>query len=273
LGCSVAHLQPNLRVPTTLTLAAMLVCISLPAQNSSPDPDLTKLGGAAKLLSFTGQISYIRSGDSTPWALHAGDLVQPQQVVVTGADGWGIFQVSDGSKFEVFPNSKVVFRANRSEWRDMLELWLGKVRVQVEHFGTVPNHNTVRTPSAVISVRGTVFDVTFDDETETTLVQDEEGSVAVRHLLRPGPDKVLQAGDSVRIYKNEPLAKANVDKGAVFKRAIQAASDAFYQLALNGQRAGTAIAKVPSANTGGAGDKNNAPPPPAGPPPPPPPPQ
>lgn len=259
----------------SLTAALLLMSAGLFAQTPDPEitkPDLTNLGGAAKLLSFTGQISYIRTGDSTPWALHVGDLVQPQQVVVTGSDGWGIFQVSDGSKFEVFPNSKVVFRANRSEWKDMLELWLGKVRIQIEHFGAVPNHNTVRTPSAVISVRGTIFDVTFDDETEITLVQDEEGSVAVRHLLRPGPDKVLTAGESIRIYKNEPLAKAAIDKGAFMKNAIRAASDAFYQLAINAQRAGTTVAKIPSSTSAGTGDKNNAPPPPAGPPPPPPPP-
>jgi ferric-dicitrate binding protein FerR (iron transport regulator) len=210
--------------------------------------------------------------DSTAWALHTGDLVQPQQVVMTGVDGWGIFQVSDGSKFEVFPNSKIVFRATRSEWKDLLEVWLGKVRVQIEHFGTVPNNNRIHTPSAVIAVRGTIFDVTVDDEGETTLVQDEEGSVSVRHLLRPGPEKILAAGESVLIYKNSPLAKSAIDKGAVMQRVARAASDAFYQLGLNGQRATASIPKVP---TGNPGDKNNAPPPPptAPPPPPPPPPQ
>lgn len=253
-----------------LTAAALLLCARLPAQ-TPPQSSPQSLGGAAKLLSYTGQISVMR--DSNPWALNIGDLVQPQQVVVTGADGWGVFQVSDGSKFEVFPNSKVVFRANRSEWKDMLEVWLGKVRVQVEHFGTVPNHNTVRTPSAVISVRGTVFDVTFDEVTETTLVQDEEGSVSVRHLLRPGPEKILVAGESVLVYKNEALAKAAIDKGAVMQRVVRAASDVFYQVAINAQKAGTTIGKVPGTTTGSPGDKNNGPPPPPPGPPPPPPPQ
>ena len=74
----------------------------------------------------------------------------PEQVIVTGIDGYGIFQVADGSTFEVFPKSRVVFRANRGDWRDLLEVWLGKVRVQIEHAGGLPNHNKVRTPSAVI---------------------------------------------------------------------------------------------------------------------------
>ena len=39
---------------------------------------------------------------------------------MTGPDGWGMFQVADGSTFEVFPNSRTVFRANQGDWRDLL---------------------------------------------------------------------------------------------------------------------------------------------------------
>ena len=129
-----------------LTLTALLFAGMLDAQFAGTD-----LNGAAKLMQFTGQISYMRGGDL--WALNVGDTVQPQQTIVTGADGYGLFQVSDGSTFEVFPKSKVVFRPNRGEWRDILEVWLGKIRVQIEHPGGAPNSNKVRTPSAVISVR------------------------------------------------------------------------------------------------------------------------
>ncbi len=222
------------------------------------------LGGAAKLLSFTGQISVMR--DSTPWALNAGDLVQPQQVIVTGSDGYGMFLVADGSKFEVFPNSHVVFRANRGDWKDLLEIWLGKVRVQIEHLGGLPNNNKVRTPTAVISVRGTIFDVEVEDADATTLVLDEEGQVEVRHLLKPGDAKMLGPGEWVRIFKNEPLARKNIDKGGVLRGALRAASDAFYQAALNTGRNGPSI-----THTGGstpADQKNGNPPPPPPPPPP-----
>ncbi len=103
---------------------------------------------------------------------------------MTGTDGYGLFQVSDGSTFEVFPNSKVIFRPNRGDWKDILEVFLGKIRVQIEHVGGLPNNNKVRTPSAVISVRGTIFDVEVEDAGPgTTLVLDEEGQVEVRHLL------------------------------------------------------------------------------------------
>jgi hypothetical protein len=255
---SVAQTRPNRGAALRVAMIASF-CSLLCGQNSSPSLD-----GAAKLLTFTGQISVLR-GD-TPWALNVGDVVQPQEVIVTGPDGYGVFQVADGSKFEVFPQSRVVFRANRGDWRDLLDLWLGKVRVQIEHFGGQPNHNTVRTPSAVISVRGTVFDVEVEDTTDTTLVIDEEGQVEVRHLLQPGQTKVLNPGEFVRVYKNEPLARKMIDNGTFLERAARAASDALYQAAINASHAGNGV-PTGSQSPGSPGDhKQPVPPPPTVPP-------
>ena len=250
-----------------MSLALLPVAaVSLRAQ--SPD-------GAAKLLSFSGRISVMR--DSTQWALNAGDVVKPQQVIVTGSDGWGLFEVADGSKFEVYANSRVVFRANRGDWKDLLEVWLGKVRVQIEHIGNLPNNNRVRTPSAVVSVRGTIFDVEVDGETDVTTVLDEEGSVEVRHLLRPGPSRILTAGEWVRIYKNEPVAKAKIDSGGILQRAARIAADLAYQAAINVRQGATVARGGVGAGTAGTvgapgdTDKTGAPPPPPPPPPPAPP--
>jgi hypothetical protein len=247
-----------LAAPSLLIAMAVLACAQM------PDPTLN---GAAKLLNFTGQISVMR--DSSAWALNAGDLVQPEQVIVTGSDGYGVFQVADGSHFEVFANSHVVFRANRGDWKDLLEVWLGKVRVQIEHPGGLPNHNKVRTPSAVISVRGTIFDVEVEDADATTMVLDEEGSVEVRHLLKVSEPRILGPGEWVRVLRNEPLAQRGIDRGGLLQRAVRAASDALYQAGINA-RAGAG--RVPTTTGGLPADQNNGQPKPTAPPPPPPPP-
>lgn len=260
---------------TGVFVGLVLLFFSATLNTRAQVPGLDPGSGAAKLVAFTGQIS-VQRGDNYAWALNVGDLVQPQQVVVTGADGYGVFQVADGSKFEVFPNSHVVFRANRGDWRDLLEVWLGKVRVQIEHFGGVPNNNKVRSPTAVISVRGTIFDVDVEDQDATTLVTDEEGSVEVQHLLQPGNPRILNPGESVRVFRNEPLAKALIDKGALLQRAARAASDALYQAALNASRNAGTIGKtggtIPGLPADQKGGNPAPPPPPAAPPPPPPPP-
>ncbi len=270
-----AHFRPMSRyrvacggaLPGLLLLCALGLMSQTPPSPAAAPPD-----GAAKLLSFTGQISVLRSNYA--WALNAGDFVKRQEVIVTGPDGWGVFQVADGSTFEVFPKSRVVFRANLGDWRDLLEVWLGKVRVQIEHFGGVPNNNKVSTPTAVISVRGTIFTVEVDDQAESTTVLDEEGSVAVLHALKTGPERLLAPGESITVYKNVPLAKAQIDKGGVFQKMMRAASDAFYQAALNERNGSSAVGHVGTAasSAGSAADKNNgstAPPPPPTPTPPP----
>jgi hypothetical protein len=250
----VAHLRPS---SLTWAILASVILIALPSDVYA-QPGLADASGAARLVSFTGQISWLHDG--TAWALNAGDTVPPLQMIVTGPDGYGVFKISDGSTFEVFPNSRVVFRENRGDWKDLLEVWLGKVRVQIEHFGGLPNNNRVRTPSAVISVRGTVFDVEVEDSNQTTLVVDEEGSVEVRHLLKPST-RILNAGEFVRVYKDDPLAKAVIDKGSALRKAFQAASDAFYQAALNASRGAQTVGRgvnSPGGTTGGSpGDKNN----------------
>ena len=262
-----AHLRPSSGTVIKVATILFAACAALCAQSRVPDPD-----GAAKLLSFTGQISVLRGNYA--WALNSGDAIKPLEVVVTGPDGYGIFEVADGSKFEVFPNSKVVFRANRGDWRDLLEVMLGKIRVQIEHFGGLPNNNKVRTPTAVISVRGTIFVVEVDPDTKTTLVLDEEGVVVVDHVFRPS-QTILKQGESVRVFENEPLGKAVFDKGGIMQKVAQAARDALYQMAISGHGPGGATttggggSTVPGDKSGG-GTTGTAPPAPNPAPPPPP---
>ncbi len=232
---------------------------------------------SAKLLQSNGQVSVLK--DSSPWALQPGDWVNLRQVIVTGPDGFALFQVSDGSTFEVYPNSRVIFRNNAGGWKDLLDLYLGRVKVHIQKFGGQPNPNRVTTPTAVISVRGTVFDVQIEDEEATTLVTVEEGQVAVRHsLLPPSEPKVLNAGEYVRVFKNQPLAQKNFDKGGALRRTMQTATDAYYNIMLRIPRGGGSPTGGVPTGGGRPGDTEATPPPPppppttAPPPPPPPPP-
>jgi hypothetical protein len=235
---------------------------------------------AAQVVTMNGQVSVLR--DSSPWALHLGDSVQPRQTVITGADGYALLRVSDGSTFEVFPNARVVFRNTPGNWGDLLEVFLGRVKVHIQKLsGGQPNYNKVRTPTAVISVRGTIFDVAVEDEDATTLVSVEEGEVGVRHLWLPQKeDKILDAGEWIRVYKNQPLVSKSVDKSGVVRGALRAAADAMYEIMYRTTH-GTGVG-VPGGGTGsgsgsgsggGTGEKGpngngsgGAPPPPPPPP-------
>src|SRR6202171_6500672 len=199
---------------------------------------------AAKVISLNGQVSVLK--DSEPWALNVGDLVQVRQVIVTGADGFAQFQVSDGSEFEVYPNSNVVFRKNPGNLRDLLDLFVGRVKIHIQKWDTQPNPNRVLTPAAVISVRGTTFDVSVNDDDESTTVSVEEGTVDVRHALKPGGGaKTLNAGESIHVYKDQPLAQSIVDKGALVRRVLHSLGDAVYTAVTNPASHGSGGIPVP----------------------------
>jgi ferric-dicitrate binding protein FerR (iron transport regulator) len=234
-----------------LALVAAQICS---AQLFPTSPD-----AAAKVVSLTGQVSVLR--DSQPWALNLGDLVQTQQVVLTGPDGYAKFQTSDGSTFEVYPSSNVIFRKNPGSLQDLLDLFVGRVKIHIQRLGGQPNPNRIMTPTAVISVRGTIFDVSINDDDETTIVSVEEGSVEVRHALKPGAAKVVNAGESLHVYRDEPLAKSLIDKNELFHRIVRGLGDAAYRIAISPPGRGGITIPTPTPGDG------KAPPPPTTPPP------
>jgi hypothetical protein len=201
-----------------------------------------------------------------------------RQVIVTGSDGYAVFQVSDGSTFEVFPNSRVTFRANPANLKDILDVWLGRVKVHIQKFGGQPNNNRVITPTAVISVRGTVFDVSVEDQ-ESTLVAVEEGLVEVQHALLPTKTpKLVNPGESLRVYRDQPLAhRSSPAKDAAVQQGLRAALEAVYRIVyrapsggspIPGGGAGGGVGSPGGVGGGAPGDVETEPPPPPPPPPP-----
>jgi hypothetical protein len=238
-----------------LMAAAAVVC-------SAQFPFSDSANYAAKAETVIGQVSVLKD---VPWALSAGDLVQVQQMILTGSDGYALFRVSDGSTFEVYPNSRVVFRKNPGSWRDLIDVLVGRIRVQIQHFGNTPNPNRIMTPTAVISVRGTTFDVEVsDDLEETTLVEVEEGVVEVRHALLPtNIPTTLRTGESMRIYKNVPLARGIIDKGTILKQVFRSVMDAVVTAGTRSPTSGAGGSAGGGGGGGGVGDsdKTTAPPP------------
>ena len=218
--------------------------------------------GAATVINLVGQVSLVT--DNGPWVLNLNDTVLPGKVILTGPDGYARLRVSDGSTFEVFQNSKTVFRRSPQNWSDILDVIIGRVKVHIQKLGNQPNHNRVHTPTAVISVRGTIFDVQVKED-EVTFVSVDEGLVGVLNRTAAGDERLLNPGESITVYPGQPLAR-KVDKGSAAQVAMRAATQALYEL----------IYRTPRGSGGGSvsgaplpGDNKKPAPPPAPPPPPP----
>jgi hypothetical protein len=226
-----------------LLTAAASICL---AQYPYRPPDAGNY--SAHVVTAVGQISLYK--DSQLLALSTGDTVQVTQTIVSGPDGHATLQVSDGSTIEVYPNSELVFRKNTGDWKDLLDLLIGTIRVHIEHFGSQPNPNRIMTPTAVISVRGTTFDVSVDEDDETTEVDVEEGTVVVRHALLPSSRTVtLQTGESIKVSKNVPLASAGLDKNTLAKYILQIAREIALTIGERGYKI-----NIPGGGGGSPGD-------------------
>src|SRR5262245_31191613 len=94
---------------------------------------LAQTEAVAVVKEAVGRVDVLR--DSTAWALGTGDTIKPQQIIVTGPDSYAKFQVVDGSEFEVFQNSRVTFRANYSNLRDLVDVWIGTIKVHIQKLG------------------------------------------------------------------------------------------------------------------------------------------
>src|ERR1035437_9754845 len=189
-----------------LWLPLAVIAVAVLAQGPS-SAMAQQLAGAGRILTENGRVSVDHSGDL--WALAPGQTVNPGQILVTGADGYAQVELADHSVIEVFPNSRLVFRPNPSNWRDLVDIYLGKIRMQIQHItgGEPPYH--VTSPTAVISIRGTVLDVEVGPSDDTT-VQVETGVVGVRHRLLPGREVMVETGQTDRKSTRLNSSHANI---------------------------------------------------------------
>lgn len=209
--------------PLQRGLFLFFVCTLLIAAAPSARAQLST--NSASITTLVGRVSVERSGEL--WTLNAGSSLEPGQVVVTGTDGYAELMLPDGSQLEVFSNSRFVYRSNRFSLRDLLDVYIGKIRLHIQHLTNDDDPPLrITSPTAVISVRGTVFDVEVDPAQET-LVSVETGTVSVRHRMMPGREVFVETGQTLRVSSNVPLAavvKGRIKLGTV-GRVIQAVGD------------------------------------------------
>jgi hypothetical protein len=230
--------------------------------------------GAARVLEISGQVSVMRKGDW--WAVMPDTIITPGQEILSGPDGHMMIQLEDTSHVEVFPNSRLIFRSNHFNLTDLIDLMLGKVRVHIEKFGGRPNPYQMRSPTALIAVRGTTFEVSNTEDGLTT-VSVEEGAVDVTHRLRPNGKTVsLTPGESLTVYPNEVLSQNHIDRirvgSDVMRRIAQQAIDIWQRTgggagstnpgtgSTTASNGGGSTTGAPGAGSTGSGSGTNTPP-------------
>ena len=195
-------------------VSALIASASVPvavAQIASSEQD-------ARAASVGGQVSTIRSGQT--WALSAGDRLSPQQVISTGSDGYARFEAAGGTRFEIFSNSRIVFRENPANPGDLLDVAGGHVRIEMKpSIGVM--HNRVFCPVAVIAARERATIAISVDEDDSTRIDVVEGAVRVQHLFFPRSEPILvTAIDAILVERDERISR-RVDRGSLYRFTVR----------------------------------------------------
>jgi len=134
--------------------------------------------------------------------LRAREPLFPGDTITTGRNGRLVLGLPDGSQAVIAPKTTVRVEQLETTPRTLFHLLKGKTRVQIQKLGGQPNPYRINTPTTVIAIRGTIFDVAVDQEqTEVFLL---EGEVEVSN--RSFPDQILRlnAGQSTRVPRLRP---------------------------------------------------------------------
>lgn len=156
---------------------------------------------SARVLSIEGQVEIRRQPNDQPQiqkiSFKLEDELRAGDTILTGKNGRLVLGLSDGSQAVIAPQTTVVIKDLSQSPRTLFNVIRGKTRVHIEKLGGRPNPYRVNTPTAVIAVRGTIFDVLVEEEeTEVFL---HEGEVEVTSLRSPDRPVFLFAGQMTRV--------------------------------------------------------------------------
>src|SRR5215471_8831744 len=175
-------------------ISLLLYCALAAAQEPAPAPVRAPFAGAT-ISDFKGKVGIQVPGQALKTPAR-GDILPPETEINT-EDGRLLLRLTDGSDVVVRPRTRLVLKEpETSGWR-YLQLLIGRIHTRVQkHFSGTPPVE-IGTPSAVISVRGTQFDVEVDHR-GVTEVDVAEGVVELRST-RGGEGVMIGAGFSSRV--------------------------------------------------------------------------
>jgi uncharacterized membrane protein YgcG len=166
------------------------------AQEASPAPATSAPYAGATISDFKGKVS-IQLPAQAFAAPVRGEVLPPDTTVSTD-EGRLLLKLSDGSDVLVRAHTRLLLKQPEANGWKYFQLLVGRVRTQIQkRIGGSPAFQ-IGTPSAVISVRGTKFDVEVDRRGFTE-VDVDEGVVELEAVTGRGESVMITAGFSSRV--------------------------------------------------------------------------
>lgn len=128
--------------------------------------------------------------------LFAGDVIR------TFKGGRLVLGLADGSQAIIGEQTVLEIMDTSKSPRTIFNMLRGKTRIKIEKVGGRPNPYRVNTPTTVIAVRGTLFDVIVTKKETQVFVH--EGEVAVTNFARPEVTVILSPEQMTRVQQTQP---------------------------------------------------------------------
>jgi hypothetical protein len=146
-----SNMKLKSRIFSTLILMTGMAVVTAAAEDSS-----------GTVIASRGEVSAIAAGNSRE--LKQGDSVYVNDEILTSARSFAVLQFTDGAKVTVRPDSKLVIEnylyAGNDNDEATLSLVSGGLRIITGAMAkTNPENYKVRTPVALMGVRGTEFSI------------------------------------------------------------------------------------------------------------------
>ncbi|HSE50338.1 MAG TPA: FecR family protein [Terriglobales bacterium] len=176
----------------------VLLAAGLPAAQT-PEP-ATLVAGSATIDDIKGEVT-VQPPNAAAAKPQRGQVLAPETILEI-RKGSALLHLEDGSQVLIRKNSRVVVKAPEGALARLIDLLLGRVYAKVrKRTGSAPSFR-MGTPTAVITVRGTEFDVSVNEKGKTR-VEVHDGLVAVASLLAPDRPVLLRPGFHTTVQRDQ----------------------------------------------------------------------
>jgi hypothetical protein len=210
----------NCRTSRALGALAFLlgaVASAEPVQNTPVDQAVVQKYEARATV-VTGKVT--RTRDDQPWALSSGERVPIQQVITTGPDGYAHFDVAGGGNFDIFANSRVVFRQNAASAGDLLDVIEGRARIHLKPQPGQPQQRVLTPLAWIAAVQESTVSIAIDED-GAMRIDVLEGEVRVQHTLLPRSEPtIVRAVDAILVRSDQQISR-RLDRGSLYRYAVK----------------------------------------------------
>lgn len=144
-------------------------------------PLLLNAAPTAKVLIKRGEVTKLSPGDLKATPVKVGESLPEDTSILTGEKSMVRLKFSNKSTMNLGPKSKVVVSKMPKKKPNMINLLTGAIKAEVDKKSNKENKNKmiVKTRSAVMGVRGTKFQATYNPTNKNTSLITVEGKVAM----------------------------------------------------------------------------------------------